>query len=289
MKTKPTVWIANQFYNENELLRLKLEETNLQLSRANYDWKMIIVENNLTFARRPKPYYLDELMKEDNFRKFEKNIVRLKMDGFDSNDDMTNDFSQKRYLVKGIEEAEEDDIIVLCDLDEIPDFRGILKYFNGDLSKIDKIYTLVLNLFYYSYNNLALFRDDRVTVFKKKNFMGVDAHRAGESLGVPRIWIPNGGWHFSYLGDINFIRNKIMNFGHSEFRTPEVMAALKNRYDRGEDPYGRPWARFKIVPIDDSYPEFMLKNIDLFSHNIKVKPISPMSFDSMLRGQPWAQ
>jgi len=26
-----------------------------------------------------------------------------------------------------------------------------------------------------------------------------------------------GGWHLSYFGDINFIKNKINNFAHQEF------------------------------------------------------------------------
>ena len=33
--------------------------------------------------------------------------------------------------------------------------------------------------------------------------------------------IYNGGWHFSYFGDADFIKNKINNFSHQEYNSNE--------------------------------------------------------------------
>ena len=33
--------------------------------------------------------------------------------------------------------------------------------------------------------------------------------------------IQNGGWHLSYFGDINFIKNKLQNFSHIEYNTQQ--------------------------------------------------------------------
>ncbi len=39
----------------------------------------------------------------------------------------------------------------------------------------------------------------------------------------PAQGINNGGWHFSYFGDIDFIKNKIQNFAHQEFNNPKYL------------------------------------------------------------------
>jgi len=293
---QPKVIIGNQFWREEELLLLKLEEIDLQLGRQGIDWKMVVVESDHTFTGTPKPYHLNQFICKPEFKKFDSKIHRIKLKGFgndaelDSAHAMKNDFIQKRAVADGFRQlAGPDDVCVLCDLDEIPDFRSILWYFGGDLNRIDKIYTLVLKLFYYSYNNLAMFNDDRVTIFKMKDFKGVDEHRAGLSMGVPRIWIPNGGWHFSYLGNIDVIRNKIENFGHSELNTPEVMDNLASRVSNGVDPYGRPGCDFKVVEITDKWPEMIYNNQERYIHNIsKVEVLQsrprPSGFDGMIAG-----
>lgn len=291
---KPTIWIGNQLYAERELLLLKLNETKLQLDKAGYSWKMIIVENDHTFTGNSKPYYYSDIWsKEEDFKPFESNIVCFKMQGFgteqnNSENAMRCDFCQKRAIAQGFDLADPDDICVLTDLDEIPDFRSILNFFNNDLNRINKIYTLQIRLFYYAYNCKALFEDDRVTIFRKKDFKGVDAHRAGPSMGVERIWIPSSGWHFSYLGTPEFVRNKISNFGHSELNTPQVQANIENAIKNCTDVYGRPGCRFTIIPLDSTYPEYLLNNKELYSHNIRefIKPSEPviknMSFNDLI-------
>ena len=272
MKKQPKIYIGNQFYNESELLWLKLNEINLQLSKYNIEFSMVLVENDHTFTGNPKPYLFDELKETEKFLPFKDNIIHIKMNGFkdselNSENAMKNDFIQKRKIAEGFNYAEPEDICVLTDLDEIPDFRSIFKFFNNDLNNIDKIYTLQIKLFYYYYNCKAMFEDDRVTIFKRKHFRGVDEHRAGEVMGVPRIWIPNSGWHFSYLGGTEFVKNKVSNFGHSELNTPEVQANIEKNIKSLSDIYGR-GVSYKVVPLDDSYPEFFLNNLSKFKHNL---------------------
>lgn len=46
-----------------------------------------------------------------------------------------------------------------------------------------------------------------------------------------------GGWHFSYFGDINFIKNKLNNFSHQEYNNEKytnnkyIMERIKNNED----------------------------------------------------------
>ena len=35
-------------------------------------------------------------------------------------------------------------------------------------------------------------------------------------------YIENGGWHLSYFGDAEFIKNKLKNFSHQEFNVESI-------------------------------------------------------------------
>ena len=53
--------------------------------------------------------------------------------------------------------------------------------------------------------------------------------------------IPRGGWHFSYFGDVEFIKNKIRNFSHQGYNSPKYLDndAIKTAIDDMSDLYGR--------------------------------------------------
>ena len=53
--------------------------------------------------------------------------------------------------------------------------------------------------------------------------------------------IKNGGWHLSYFGDSNFIKNKIINFSHQELNTDEFtdVSKIEKRIKQGRDLYNR--------------------------------------------------
>jgi hypothetical protein len=65
----------------------------------------------------------------------------------------------------------------------------------------------------------------------------------------------NGGWHFSYFGDVNFIINKLQNFAHSElnneqFTNPE---SIIEKINNNKDLFGREGAAgFSYVKIEDN-------------------------------------
>ena len=52
--------------------------------------------------------------------------------------------------------------------------------------------------------------------------------------------IKNSGWHLSYFGDEKFIKNKLENFGHQEYKLAEhchsLLRQLKLGCRPGEDP-----------------------------------------------------
>jgi beta-1,4-mannosyl-glycoprotein beta-1,4-N-acetylglucosaminyltransferase len=82
--------------------------------------------------------------------------------------------------------------------------------------------------------------------------------------------IKEGGWHFSYLMNPEEIANKIQNAGHTELNKPEFRSieAIKNNIKNLKDPFNRD-LKFKKTIIDQSYPQYIRSNLDLFSHWIE--------------------
>jgi beta-1,4-mannosyl-glycoprotein beta-1,4-N-acetylglucosaminyltransferase len=84
------------------------------------------------------------------------------------------------------------------------------------------------------------------------------------------VEIENGGWHFSYLGGIDQIIQKVKNYSHQEFNTtentdPEIMQkkiAAKIFCFRNKE------TKLEVIPIDDTFPLYLRSNIDKYKQFI---------------------
>jgi hypothetical protein len=83
--------------------------------------------------------------------------------------------------------------------------------------------------------------------------------------------IEKGGWHLSYFGNVNFIKNKLMNFAHQEYNTSYFtdlssidIAIRENRnlFDRNEKVYRIELCDNKYLPID--YAKYLTYDSELF-------------------------
>jgi beta-1,4-mannosyl-glycoprotein beta-1,4-N-acetylglucosaminyltransferase len=80
--------------------------------------------------------------------------------------------------------------------------------------------------------------------------------------------IPDAGWHFSYLGDIKSIVDKIESFKYSQSTynkfDDEELDKIEKSIKEGKDLFdiGRD---FKIVDIDDNLPDYIINNKEKFS------------------------
>jgi beta-1,4-mannosyl-glycoprotein beta-1,4-N-acetylglucosaminyltransferase len=76
--------------------------------------------------------------------------------------------------------------------------------------------------------------------------------------------IDKAGWHFSYLYGIDRIIEKIQNFGDPIDPTDIAKASrpewLKKCLNEFIDLYDNRNAKLKIIPLDSSFPETILKN-----------------------------
>jgi beta-1,4-mannosyl-glycoprotein beta-1,4-N-acetylglucosaminyltransferase len=82
--------------------------------------------------------------------------------------------------------------------------------------------------------------------------------------------VENGGWHFSYMGGVERIRQKLAAYAHQEYNQPQYteLQAMEASINRGESLFNKDW-QLKFVPLDDSFPRQILEHRDRYASWIK--------------------
>ena len=162
--------------------------------------------------------------------------------------------------------AEDNDLIILSDVDEIPDLNKLNEFNKNNYAVFSqKMFMYKINLLNLKENNwhgsrMCLKKKLRSPQwlrnlkFKEYPFWRIDKLR---NLQV----IKNGGWHFSYLQTPENISKKIQSFAHGEFNKSELIN-LKNIYSKiqnGQDIFDR-GHNLKRVELDLTFPNYILEN-----------------------------
>lgn len=275
------------FFNELDILKLRLNILNPIVD------KFIIEEATVTFSGEPK-----ELCFEKNkamFQEFLPKIEYIVVD--DSPVDGTTHFRdnyQKNALVRGLEDAAEDDVIILSDVDEIPNPKVLKEIIAG--FDPDKIYHLAQRMFYCFINmeevsgNLLSITGEfpgverkmwlGTKIFSKKNIpeKGIIKLREAPTTAPNAVRVADGGWHFGYMGSLQErdvskrIGTKVVAAAHQEYNNQDILAEARDRLILGQDMFGRD-ARFERVEVDESYPEYLLEHIEEYQYLI-MPPVS---------------
>tara|TARA_Y100000590_G_scaffold469280_1_gene655932 strand:+ start:2891 stop:3700 length:810 start_codon:yes stop_codon:yes gene_type:complete len=257
-----------QFFNEEHILDLRLNILN------EFVDFFVFVESTTDHQGNPKKLNFDS----KKFKKFNDKIIYIVVD------DTANDIKkphiggeslveqhQRNSLMRGLKKCEDDDLIILSDVDEIPDLNK-LNLFN----KKNKYAVFSQRMFNYKINLLNETENNwhgskmclkkhlkspqwlRNLKFKKYPFWRFDKPR---NLQV----IENGGWHFAYLQSPENISKKIKSFAHGEFNKENFsnLDAIKEKIKMGKDIFDRKIS-YKKVRIDDSFPKYILDNKEKF-------------------------
>ena len=89
-----------------------------------------------------------------------------------------------------------------------------------------------------------------------------------ELRAQPNNDILNGGWHFSYIGGKDAIKHKLSTGDTQSFDTIKVLDNIENNLNNLNDVI---FNRDKLtkVEIDDTYPSYLLNNLDKYKLIIK--------------------
>jgi beta-1,4-mannosyl-glycoprotein beta-1,4-N-acetylglucosaminyltransferase len=208
------------FYNEIDML-----EYRLRTLKDVVDY-FILVESTRTFTGKPKILYFQE--NKHLFSDF--NIIHIIIDDFPfieptKEQVWENEKFQRNCITRGLEQLtlNDNDILIFSDVDEIPDPETI------KTSNIDSIYSLEQDFYYYNLESMITHKWYKSKITDYRNFknllLSIDAIRLGNYPCIKR-----GGWHLSYFGTPEFISNKIKNFSHQEYNTPEYTDTLSIKF-----------------------------------------------------------
>jgi hypothetical protein len=287
------------FFNELEVLEIRLNEL---YPVVDY---FVLVEARQTYQGTPKPlYYLDNV---DQFRQFRDKIIHVIVE-FPSDDELirqypgislpwAREYFQRDMIIKGLTNCRDDDIVIISDVDEIPRPNKIREFACTKGVKIfeQRLYYYWLNCecivgpnkrpYRWLGSAMLQFRDLRspqdvrnLVIATARELvsprpwvrLGARALRELRGLiGRPVVIVPDGGWHFSYLGGAKRIIEKIKAFAHTEVPHPGLLdeTRIKMIIESGQDLYGRDF-KFEFINLDDSFPRYVVNHIDKWKHLI---------------------
>lgn len=259
------------FCGENEILEIRLE------TLFKYVDKFIIVEGNKFFNGVDKKKFFDI----ENFKKYRSKIEYFFVENFPQHDgnNWIYENYQRNQIKLGLNNLEPNDIILISDVDEIPNLES-KKFINFDST------VFLQNMYYYKFNihlskglkwknkwagtrscKFKFFQSaQNVREFRVKNYPWWRFDRK-----IKRYIEFNGGWHFSFLMDPQLISKKISintqeldhvlqtkEYNISDFNDEKK---IKERIEHMMDIYGRRTINLKKVEIDESYPRVIRENI----------------------------
>jgi beta-1,4-mannosyl-glycoprotein beta-1,4-N-acetylglucosaminyltransferase len=195
-----------------------------------------------------------ELFYENNkkiFEKFHNKIIHIVLDklpyeypniNYNLNQQWDNENYNRNQIKLGIDKLNlcDEDIIITSDLDEIINPDILIKVKNNKLEyNKNSLNRLACDMYYYNLNTRigrASWHGIKLINFhtyKNLNlsFQDMRTHEFRNHVNI----IPNGGWHLSYFGDVEFIKNKLQNFAHQEFNNAKyvndefIMEHIKNK------------------------------------------------------------
>ena len=163
----------------------------------------------------------------------------------------------------------DDDIVLITDLDEIPNPKS-LKILS-ELFDPQFNYSLNMNIYQYYLNNKNVgegtwYKAKACSVgeFRSSGFNGTSLRMSNQSINIP-----DAGWHWTFIGDAEFIKKKIEDYAHTEFNTDHVKNNLQRSIESNTDALGRPF-NLQLVSIDsDEFPEYVRANRESLKQYIK--------------------
>ena len=284
------------YFDEDLLLDIRLN------SLEKFVKKFVITEATYTHNGNKKKLNFDI----NRFQKFKDKIIYIVVDKQPENilqlekedtkekvgeklilNGMARDYYQRECLSGGLKEAKDDDLILISDLDEIPNLESVnldnIK--NNILIFEQKIFYYKLNLIYDNF----LWQGTRA--IKNKNFLSPQWLRNIKGKNYPKwrvdaffskkkynnlMFVKNGGWHFTCLRTPKQLEKKLLNYAHhyefeeSGLKVKDIEKFISERriiYDYKADQKKYKWSGKSILKkIENKFlPSYIYNNLRKYS------------------------
>jgi beta-1,4-mannosyl-glycoprotein beta-1,4-N-acetylglucosaminyltransferase len=268
---------AFPFFNELDLLEIRLNELDSAVD------KFILVEAELTQSLKSKPLYFD--VNKKRFSKFLDKIVHVKVKAEECPSNEKNLWEMENFQRNKIQDgissiqANDDDIVLISDLDEIPSSEIISLAPEILSKKQNPIFSIEMDFYAYFLNLKATDRKWIGTVCCAnkvlKNYSPQILRNNKDFLDKAT----NCGWHFSWLGGYQKIYEKSLSciepFDKSTLPTIEEFKTHFDNFISSDKKFfihlenlSKKQTEFSKAQIDESFPKFLIDNKELFSSYI---------------------
>lgn len=285
------------FFNEYELLELRLKTLN---NVVDY---FVICELDVTQSGEKKPYNFE--IHKNQYREYWDKIIYLKetdapilqygksrkQDSLTMNGDWAIENYQRNCIMHGLQKCRPDDLIILSDLDEIPNPKilkniqdqeihiygissGIREWIRST-AFIISFFTSLRTAMRLLFGKRFLVKDilPYMPVALELNlfyyFLNCKSRGLGrypaityyKNMFMPQVlrnsarhapYIKNGGWHFSYMGGVERIKKKLSSIIEGNSSIAKDNKYIEYCLDNGLDLYGRKGKEFLYDFIDIS-------------------------------------
>lgn len=272
------------FFNELELLEVRLHELDPVVDR------FVLAEATRTHSNKPKPLHFQE--NRSRFERFLPKITHVIVDDMpDTSDAWSLERHQRSAVGRGLGQCRPDDLILHSDVDEIPRAAAVaalsrrMVFRDGLLARAGHQLLRQPGMFLAIRNLLKKFHPF-VWVFEQRQFyFHLNLERVDQPVWLGtratffrdfttardlRRWsghrLDSAGWHFSYMGGADRVRQKIQAYAHQEHNVPEftdlkrIESKLQDeRWIFGDEQKLRP------VELDESFPNFITANRQKFT------------------------
>ena len=263
------------YWDEDLLLDLRM---NILNKVVDY---FVIVEGNKTWQNNKKKFKF----KIEKFKKFRKKIIYIKVSDLpNGKNPWIRENFQRNCISRGLQKAREEDLIMISDLDEIPN-PSVIKLFKATM----RYAVFQQKLYYYKLNLQSetdpLWLGTRICIkkylkspqwlrelkFKKRPFWRIDKLRLNNI-------IDEGGWHFCNLKKPDLLlykyqnlceTNDPINFKEKIDKKFLDINEISKRIELGDDIIGRK-DNFSKVELDNSFPNYLLENREKYHEWIQL-------------------
>ncbi len=257
------VYDCFSYLDEDLLLNLRM---NILDNFVDY---FVIIEGDKTWQNNKKNLKFNI----NDFQKFKDKIIYVPITNMPSgNNPYARENFQRNSISKGIEKANDDDLIIISDLDEIPNPKKIKNFKKKMRFAVFKQLHFYYKLNLHSQKN-PFWYGSRICVkkylkspqwlrdlkFKKRPFWRIDKMRLNNI-------IDDGGWHFCNLKDSEKLLYKYKNLCETD--DPHVfkekidqkflnIEEIEKRMKRGLDIIGRD-ELYKRINLDERFPDYLV-------------------------------
>jgi len=257
------------YLDEDFLLDLRFNILN------NFVDYFVVVESNKTWQNNLKQFNF----KINTFSKFAHKIIYVKVEDMpDGANPWLRENFQRNCITRGLKNANDDDLIIISDAEEIPNPMQVLEF-----NRKRKFAVFSQNHYCYKFNllNSTFPKWNGSKICVKKYLLSPQWLRELKIKNRP-FWridkfflnyvIENGGWHFCNLKTPEQLSYKYKNLCETDdnyvfFNKIDLTLLdteiIKAKIDSAQDILGRK-EFFKKIPIDGSYPDYLTKNINKY-------------------------